>query len=317
MGGVVKNRIQYLRISLLNSCNLNCNYCHPQQAKSKSLISANYEKYYESIKLMHTLGVQKIRFTGGEPTLYKRLSELIQSVKGLDNSILTAITSNGVLLKRKAKVLAGAGLDSVNISIDTLSVRKFQSLTGKNLLPDVIDGIIESIRYIPKVKLNTVMIRNINAAEIDNLIKFSNDLKIDIRFIEYMPTKYNSQNSDAYISGDEIMDRLPYSFTPVKSDKTSAAKYYTSPDLDIKVGFIMPVSHPFCDKCNRIRLTSDGRLFGCLFSGESFNLFEALQNGHENASSKLKELIRNKAFHGCFFNRDNNDRTTSFINIGG
>ncbi len=311
------NRLHYLRISLLNSCNLNCFYCRPPQEENEHSHSANFDYFTSSIKLLHSLGVEKIRFTGGEPTLYKKLPDLIRFVKELDSTIYTGITTNAILMNQKVELLAKAGLDSVNLSIDTLQKEKFCRVTGRDRWQDVIDGIKKSIQYIPKVKLNTVIIRNVNDTEVNTLIEFANNLKIDIRFIEFMPTKHKSQNSDEYISGDEIMSRLPYSFTPVKSDESAAARNYTSPDLQINVGFINPVSHSFCSMCNRIRLTSDGHLFGCLFSGTSFNLFEALQNGYENTSSHIRELIRNKTYSGCSINSNSNAHLPSFINIGG
>jgi GTP 3',8-cyclase len=313
----VINRIQYLRISLLNSCNLNCTYCRPAQVENDKLISGNFINYKNSIKFMLKLGVKKIRFTGGEPTLYKKLPELIQFVKELNPSIYTAITTNGILMKQRAKILADAGLDSVNISIDTLQKRKFQSITCKDKFEDVIDGIKYSIKELPKVKLNIVTIRNFNHQEVHQLIQFANSLNVDIRFIEYMPTRYNSHNNDEYMSGNNLMKLLPYNFKHVQSDKSSAAKYYTSDDLSINVGFINPVSHSFCENCNRIRLTSDGRLFGCLFSGASFNLFDTLKKGYNHTKSETETLIRNKKYSGCSLTTNNQSKFPSFVNMGG
>ncbi len=311
------NRIKYLRISLLNSCNLNCFYCRPPQQENDTYVSKNYTNYQNSIKLLHTLGVEKIRFTGGEPTLYKQLPELMQFVKKTDPNIHTAMTSNAILLKKKAEQFADAGLDSVNISIDTLKAKKFCSVTGRDKWQDMIDGIEESIKYIPKVKLNTVLIRGTNDDEANDLIQFANRLKIDIRFIEFMPTKLNSENSEQYISGDEIKKRLPYNFVSTKNDPSTAARYLSSPDLDIKVGFINPVSHSFCAMCNRIRLTSDGRLYGCLFSGASFNLFDSLEQGYETASKEVHRLIAEKTYKGCSRKTGDSAFFPSFVNMGG
>ncbi len=311
------NRIKYLRISLLNSCNLNCFYCRPPQQENDTYVTKNYDNFQNSIKLLHTLGVEKIRFTGGEPTLYKQLPELIQFVKKTNPDIHTAMTSNAILLKKKAKTFADAGLDSVNISIDTLDENRFCSVTGRNKYKDMIDGIKESIKYIPKVKLNTVLIRGTNDDEAHDLIQFANKLKVDIRFIEFMPTKLNSENSDQYISGDEIKASLPYDFKPIKNDPSTAARYETSSDLDINVGFINPVSHSFCAMCNRIRLTSDGRLYGCLFSGESFNLFDALAKGYDVATNEVHQLVANKQYKGCSRKTGDSAFFPSFVNMGG
>jgi cyclic pyranopterin phosphate synthase len=213
--------------------------------------------------------------------------------------------------------LAEAGLDSVNISIDTLDPKKFHELTGSDSFNKVIEGIKRATELFPTVKLNTVVIRDVNDTEVHQLIQFANDLKIDIRFIEYMPTSNNKQKRSEYISGDEIKKLLPYDFIASQIDRHAAARYYSAPELSIKVGFINPVSHSFCALCNRIRLTSDGRLYGCLFSNSSFNLFDALKKGYGSAADKIKLLIDNKKYSGCSNDNSQNSHSPSFLNMGG
>ncbi|MFQ5453496.1 MAG: GTP 3',8-cyclase MoaA [Candidatus Zixiibacteriota bacterium] len=311
------NRLGYLRVSLLNSCNLNCFYCRPLTNIEEKKYLTQINKFASSIKLLYSTGVRKVRFTGGEPTLYKNLPELISYTKKLDNSIHTSLTSNAVLLQKKARILAESGLDSINISVDTLDRKKFYHLTGENKLTDVLKGIIACLKFIPKVKLNTVMIKGFNDNEVNRLIKFADNLKVDIRFIEYMPTKYTASEYKEFIAGDDIKNNLPFALEPAKSDPSTAARYYRSPDLNIKVGFINPVSHSFCSQCNRIRLTSDGQLYSCLFSTDSFNLFDALKYGYDNASQLIHKLIHEKSFSGCSPFQSSLNNLPSFVNMGG
>lgn len=314
---MLRDDIKYLRISLTNSCNLNCFYCSPDKNSSNRKLVSDYDQLLKSIRFLHTAGVRKIRFTGGEPTLYKKLPELIRAVKEIDNSIYTCLTSNGLLLGKQAKLLSQSGLDSVNISIDTLIPSKFFEITGRNKLNTVIDGIKESIKYIPNVKLNTVLLKSQNIKEILNIIKFANELGVDIRLIEFMPSKNVSKYDYKYISGETVRESLPYTLIPENNYSTSAAHYYKSPGLRIRIGFINPVSHPFCSTCNRIRLASNGLLYGCLFAENAFDLFESIKIGHEHTLRDIKRLIGNKNKCGWSEHTISENRLPSFINIGG
>lgn len=314
---MLKDDIKYLRISLTNSCNLNCFYCSPDKNSSNRKSVSDYDLLLKSIRFLHTAGVRKIRFTGGEPTLYKKLPELIRAVKGIDNSIYTCLTSNGLLLKNQAKLLSRSGLDSINISIDTMIPSKFQKITGRNKLKNVLAGIEESIKYIPNVKLNTVLLKSQNSGEIANIIEYANDLGIDIRLIEFMPSKNVSKYDYRYISGETVRESLRYKLIPENNYSTSAAYYYKSPGLRIRIGFINPVSHPFCNNCNRIRLASNGFIYGCLFAKNSFNLFESLKIGHEHTIVEMNRLIGNKNRSGWSNSKIGENRLPSFINIGG
>jgi cyclic pyranopterin phosphate synthase len=302
---------------LLSACNLNCAYCRPPGSEKSVKSDDNHQNFTAAISLLHDVGACKFRFTGGEPTLYKRLDDLVSHVKELSEENQIAITTNGVILADMAEKLAAVGLDSVNISLDTLSRPKFTSLTGCDRLLDVQRGIVAAVQQIPTVKLNSVMIRGTNDDEAKALIEYANELQIPIRFIEYMPTRHYSANREKYISGDELMSRLPYRFLPAQPDGSSAAKYYESPDLDIKVGFINPVSHSFCTECDRLRLASDGRLYSCLFSSQSTNLFAALSEGPEIAKRELSRLVDSKQFVGCSASGRTSSEPPSFTFIGG
>lgn len=311
-------RVRYLRVSLLQGCNFNCFYCRPPaaDASSKNRLTAP-EQFEKSIRFLHTLGIRKVRFTGGEPTLYKQLPELIASVKRFDRNITTAITSNGYLLGKLAPRLAEAGLDSINISLDTLDREKFSRITGVDALTQVLEGIRAARDCIPQVKLNCVIMKDVNQDEARQMIEFADDLGIDIRFIEYMPTRHNSSQCRGYLAGDHVRDELPYEFQPIQTASNSAARYYRAENLRVRVGFINPVSHSFCDDCDRLRLTADGNLYGCLFSGKAINLFELLEDNGEEALKRTNEFVASKVRAGCSLLSQNDDYLPSFLNMGG
>ncbi len=294
------NRIEYLRISLLTACNLNCRYCRPVDSRVPTTHSeADPVKLASAIAFLCGLGVRKIRFTGGEPTLYTLLPETISLTKRRAAGIHTCLTTNGLLLARQAATLADSGLDSVNISLDTIRSGRFRAITGTDGLSNVLDGITAAQRYIASVKLNCVVMRGVNDDEVEELITFADSRGVDIRFIEYMPTSLRAHESRGYLSSESLISRLPYELSPIEQTDSSAARYYRSTDLRIRVGFISPVSRPFCKSCNRVRLTSDGKLYSCLFSEESLNLFDLLQSGQDLAVEQIHSLISTKRFAGC------------------
>ena len=294
------SRIEYLRISLLTACNLNCRYCRPRDSGVPlTHIEADPAKLMSAIAFFAQLGVSKIRFTGGEPTLYRRLPDMVSFVKRQSRPIHTCLTTNGLLLSRQASVLARAGLNSVNISLDTIRRTRFRAITGTDALDVVLAGIKVARGYFESVKLNCVVINGVNDDEIEDLILFADNCGVDIRFIEYMPTSSRTRDNSGYLPTEKIIGRLPYRLSPVEPAGSSAARYFRSPELGIRVGFISPVSHPFCDGCNRIRLTSDGRLYSCLFSAKSLNLFDLLQSGDESAQEQIQLMMSEKRFSGC------------------
>jgi len=309
-----RGRVRYLRVSLLDSCNLNCFYCRPDsQSTHKEVGSQPPEMFERSIELLHQLGVRKVRFTGGEPTLYKQLPRLIAFTRSLGDSHHIALTSNGLLLHQHARELAAAGLDSINISLDTSERERFKRITGKDAFQQVISGIDAALKYIGTVKLNCVLMRGVNDEDAANMVAFADQRGVDIRFIEFMPSRSEPNRDRRYIAGDEIRARLPYELKPVYSDPAAAARYYESPRLNIRVGFINPVSHPFCRDCDRLRLASDGNLYGCLFSGQSTNLFDLLENDPGSSGEAIATLVRSKKYLGCA----QAEQLPSFIRMGG
>ncbi len=306
--------IHYLRVSLLDRCNLHCSYCRPVGAPTSNNPPVSFEKITASIEILYRMGINKVRFTGGEPTLYRRLPELIRHVKGTCPGIKLALTTNGLRLRELARNLAEAGLDSVNISLDTLQRRKFKLITSRDALDKVIAGIEASIDNFKTVKMNCVLIKGVNDQEAIDIIRFTDRLGIVVRFIEYMPSSFSASTGGKYISSDDIMQNLPFHLMPIETKHSSAARYYRAPTLSIPVGFISPVSKPFCEGCNRLRLGSDGRLYGCLFSDQSIDLFGLLGKSDEQARKEIMALIESKMRAGP--DRDNH-YLPSFAGIGG
>jgi molybdenum cofactor biosynthesis enzyme MoaA len=289
---------RYLRVSLLSGCNLRCSYCLPAGKRRPTVLAVD-DKVRSAIRFLYRFGIRKIRFTGGEPTLFKGLPGLVSFVKEMDGDVHTAITSNGVLLESTAQALSSAGLDSANISLDTLDPVKFRALTGSDHLNSVISGIDAATEQIGNVKLNCVLIRGVNDDEGDRLISFADSRGLDIRFIEFMPNRYSAPSDPRFISSEEMRDRLPWDFRALPSQPNSAARYYVAPSLSIRVGFISSVSHPFCRGCDRLRLTADGLLYTCLYDSRNMSLFDLLVADSERARAEFKKLLRSKRFGGC------------------
>jgi len=311
---VISKYPDYLRISLLSACNLRCNYCQPVTNR-KGIIVAPYDKVRSAIRFLHRSGIRKIRFTGGEPTLSKSLPGLVSFVKEMDSRVHVAVTTNGVLLTSLASTLSAAGLDSVNISLDTLDPIKFRALTGTDKLNQVISGIDTAKQYIGSIKLNCVLIRGFNDSEVEKLTLFAHSRRLDIRFIEFMPNRYGAPGDSRFITSEEVRNRLPWQFRAVPVEPDSAARYFTDPSLGIKVGFISSVSHPFCTGCNRIRLAADGLLYTCLYNSSNINLFDLLSGDIQETQAEFARLIRSKLFLGCRSSLD--CLLPSFSAIGG
>lgn len=312
------NNPKYLRVSLTSGCNFFCGYCRPRGDKSlPPSVSSPVEKLKSTLSLFSSLGVTKIRFTGGEPTIYPRLIEIIRYARSLDSRVKLAMTTNGALLPRLAEPLHQAGLNSVNISLDTLDRTKFERIAGVDAFDKVIDGIHAACKHLQSVKLNCVVIKGSNDDEIEDIVRFADSNGVTVRFIEYMPSRFNNDRSRGYLSAEDMRKILPYDFSPVDDEPGAAARYYKAPGLNHRVGFISPVSHPFCDDCKRIRLAADGRIYGCLFSSRSANIFELIDKSEESAREAVMEAMLNKERIGCAVSSTGQDSYPSFVVMGG
>ncbi|ADL13562.1 GTP 3',8-cyclase MoaA [Acetohalobium arabaticum] len=286
--------IDYLRVSVTDRCNLRCFYCMPEDGidlKTHDEI-LRYEELYDIIESAVKLGFKKIRLTGGEPLVRKGLVSFIEELEQLEIEDL-ALTTNGTLLAEYAAELKTAGLDRVNISLDTLQPGKFGEITcsDKYSLSDVIRGIKEAKKVgLTPVKLNVVLIKGVNDNEVEDFARMTLDHDITVRFIEVMPLGDNDKwAKEHYISIAEIKEGLNQlgSLIPVKEGiGNGPAKYYKLPNAVGKLGFISPISDHYCRSCNRIRLTADGFLKPCLLADKEFNIRKVIRS-----SSKSKNLM--------------------------
>lgn len=282
--------INYLRISLTDRCNLRCKYCMPEDGVSKFPHDEilTLEELYEIIKAFVELGINKIRFTGGEPLARKGIVELIAKVSKLDKVKDLAMTTNGILLKEYAMDLKKAGLNRVNISLDTLDEEKYRTITRGGRLNKVLEGIEEAKKVgLTPIKINTVLIGGFNDDEIEALVNLTEKENIDVRFIELMPIgEAANWAKEKFISNNRILEKIDTLIPVPREDVSSPAVYYKLPNGKGKVGIINPISCKFCENCNRVRLTSQGRLKLCLHSNNEIDIKEALNNGQD-----LKKLI--------------------------
>lgn len=248
------------------------------------------EEIEEITKVFVELGIDKIRITGGEPLVRRGIINLIEKIGKMDKVRDFALTTNGTLLKKYAKDLKMAGLNRVNISVDTLNVQKYREITRGGNLKDVIEGICEAKKVgLTPVKINTVLIGGFNEDEICDFVNLTKNEEIDVRFIELMPIgEAKDWSIDKFIPSSKVLEKINDLKEVKKNDLSSPADYYKIPNSKGKVGLINPISCKFCENCNRVRITCDGKLKLCLHSDEEIDLKTPLRKG-EN----LKEIIIN------------------------
>ena len=275
--------INYLRISLTELCNLRCRYCMPMEGIKKNTHdeTLTYEEILTAVRVAAKLGIKKIRLTGGEPLIKKDIIKLASNIKQVPGIEELCITTNGLLLKQYAKDLKKAGVDRLNISLDTLNEEKYRYITRVGELKDALDGINEALSVgFDKLKINAVLIGGFNDDEIIDLANLTLKQDTDVRFIELMPM-YDSGdfNEKSFIKGSVVIDKLEKEYgkdniTIVNDDKyrQSVARLYKIKNAKALIGIISPVSNHFCYECNRIRLTSDGKLKPCLHSNEEISI---------------------------------------------
>ncbi len=313
--------VNYLRISITDRCNLRCFYCMPEDGldlKNHSEIMS-YEEIYEVTKIASQLGITKVRITGGEPLARLNSEELIEMLNTIDAIEEITMTTNGVLFAEKAAILKEKGLDRINISLDTLDRKQYKQITGKDRLNKVIESIDKAKDLgLNPVKVNTVLIKGRNDDQIEDFIKFMDEKNIVLRFIEYMPIG-NGKNNKNHISLDEIKNKFEdkYNFKPVDVKGNGPAHYFKIEGFEGKLGFISPFTHDICDNCNRLRLTSDGKLRSCLLKEEETSLYS---DNDLLSKEKVKEIflksIKSKSPHHGYDNILENNKK-SMHSIGG
>lgn len=295
-------KIDYLRISVTDHCNLKCYYCTPFSGRSHLDRSEilRYEEMLNVARAAAVAGITKIRITGGEPLVRKGLVQFCRMLSDIRGLKSLSLTTNGVFLKEMAGPLFDAGIHRINISLDTLKPERFEKITGYNWLARVLAGIKSAEKTgMQPIKINTVVMRGINDDEIEDLARLTLAKPYHVRFIELMPTNSPAcmDYESLFMPVEEIMkqinriDRIQIEPAP---DSYGPARLGKFPGAVGKVGFIAPISWHFCASCNRLRLTADGKIKACLFSQKEIDLKGPLRNGAE--TEEIIDIFR-RAVH--------------------
>ena len=281
--------INYLRLSITDRCNFRCKYCRggPEMPLIPHADVLRYEEMLDLIAIVSELGVRKVRLTGGEPLLRRDFVWFLDAIRTrtaqLDAPLDVRITTNGARLARVAGDLARLGVQWVNVSLDSLNPRTFHDITGVDCLADVRRGIDACLERGIRIKVNAVAMAGISEAELPGFIDFAKTTGSEVRFIEFMPMGENSQWSEAnYLPSRALLDQARTLVDLTALDRKDAgggpAKVFRIDDGPARLGFISPMSSHFCGSCNRLRITSDGRLRTCLFSDKEYRLRQALRH---------------------------------------
>jgi cyclic pyranopterin phosphate synthase len=281
--------IDYLRVSVTDRCNLRCLYCMPPDGvvplEHKDILT--YEEIVRIVKIGAGLGVRKVRLTGGEPLTRKNISFLISSIKKVCGIEDLSLTTNGILLEKYAREIARAGLDRVNVSVDSFDPARFGEITRGGSLDAVLRGLSAAEKAgLSPIKINMVPIRGLNDEEVRDFARLTLDSDYHVRFIEFMPSGSNDcWSPEKYITTDELRKTIETigPLTPVRMRKYGPSRYFRLKGAKGVIGFISALTHHFCADCNRMRLTSDGKLRPCLFSETEIDLKTALRSGEPDS----------------------------------
>ena len=284
--------IDYLRVSVTTRCNLNCVYCGKQDCEKKDaeLTVAQIETL---VRAFARCGIRKVRVTGGEPLVRSDIRDIVAAIAHTPGIETVGLTTNGGLLAPLAKTLADAGLQSVNVSLDSTDGSTYRHLTGADVLQRVLDGIAAAqTAGLSPIKLNAVLMKGVNADGAGALIALAKNAPIDVRFIELMPFSDAGESDALRVTGDELLRQFSF-LTPLEGEEKETARYYTAPGYGGRIGFISPVSHKFCERCNRVRLLANGSVRLCLAAEETYDL-TAYLNDEAALEKEIRRLILKK-----------------------
>lgn len=313
-------RIHYLRISITDRCNFRCTYCMPRTGVKwippRELLT--YEEIIRFVEASVSLGVDKVRVTGGEPLVRDGVVSLVSAIASIPGIRDLAMTTNGSLLSKFAHDLKRAGLKRLNISLDTLKPEKFAKLCHRNQFEQVLEGIetADNVGFQP-IKINMVVMKGFNESEIGDFARLTLEKPYQIRFIEYMP--FNPTQRNLLVATDEMKEILADEGFPVLLPEPSGdgpAQIYKLPGAQGTIGFISPITRHFCSSCNRIRLTADGSLKPCLLANAEYDIKALLRKGADKEAlvAYLQEVIFHKPAYNAL---DQEHPTRGMSKIGG
>jgi cyclic pyranopterin phosphate synthase len=286
-----------LRLSVIDRCNFRCQYCMP--AEGLPWLDRNeiltFEEIQRLVGLFAEMGVGDLRLTGGEPLVRREFPKLVSMLRGIEHLNEISVTTNGYLLERDAEALVRAGVDRFNVSVDSLAQDAFFKITRRDALPQVMRG-LQAVAAFPEVgpiKVNAIAMRDFTEGEVLRFCELARTSEFQIRFIEFMPLDADHNwKPEAVLTGREIraIIEAEYEIEEVPREPHATARVYRFADGDGEIGFINPVSEPFCADCNRIRVTSDGKLRTCLFSIDETDLRDPMRSGASD--DELEKIIR-------------------------
>ena len=286
----------YLRLSITDLCNFRCNYCLPDGCgEHHHKQSLTVDEIRRLISAFARLGVEKVRITGGEPTLRHEFNDIVSTIKQIPGIQTVAMTTNGYRMDERIESWLKAGVDAINVSIDSLDARGFQTITGHDRLQEILNGIEKGFRLgMSGFKVNAVLMRGHNADQLPDFLNWIKDQPITLRFIELMQTGDNQDFfNQQHLAGSTVREQLLNSgwIRVVRHKSAGPAQEYYHPDYRGRIGLITPYSPDFCDDCNRLRVSSLGKLQLCLFGEQGYDLRDLLQSDQQQP--ELINRIRN------------------------
>ncbi len=286
----------YLRLSVTDRCNLRCRYCMPDEHRTHASKEGTltFEEIIRVTRVLAAMGVRKVRLTGGEPLVRKNLPRLVEQLVRIDGIETVGLTTNGVLLTRYVSELKSAGLHALNISLDTLRPERFSTIAQRDGFPAVMDGISSAMAqgFLP-LKLNVVVMKGVNDDEILDFVRMTRKNRINVRFIEYMPFGSNGWSRAGYMPCGDILAAIEtqYPLLPMpQAGKHAVSRDFRIPHFRGSISVISSMSEHFCDGCNRIRLTADGRIKSCLFSQAETDVRQVLRS--EGGDEEIADVFR-------------------------
>ena len=312
-------QITYMRLSVTDLCNLRCRYCMPEDGicKKRHEEILTEEEIILAVQAAASLGVTKLRITGGEPLVRCNILSICQHDAAVEGIEEVCLTTNGILLPELARPLRTAGVSRVNLSLDTLNAKKYAHITRRGTLDEAMAGLEAALSAgFDKVKINSVLIGGFNDDEIISLAELTKKYPVDVRFIELMPM-YDNKDFDekSYIPCSVVLDKLPEAVLQENTKDHGVAKLYRLPGAKGNIGLISPVSAHFCAQCNRIRLTADGKLKPCLHSSDEYSVkgldFEGMKAQMEQA------ILAKPAFHAELSATSKSNAGRTMNQIGG
>lgn len=321
-------RIKSMRVSLTDKCNFRCIYCMPAEGlpwlEKAEILS--YKEIERIARIAVNIGIEHIRLTGGEPLVRRGVSELVRRLRSIEGLLSLSLTTNGLLLKQQARGLAEAGLTRINVSLDSLVHEKFEHLTRRDQLDRVLEGLatLEHYPSIFPIKVNAVAMRGFSEEEVLDFVRLARRKAYLVRWIEFMPLDADQiWRKEDILTGNEIKQIIEAEYgplTPIASmDLSETACRYTFSDGVGEIGFINPVSEPFCASCDRIRLTADGQLRTCLFATAETDLRSVIRSGADDeiVASTLRRAVWHKELKHFIGDKQFKRASRSMSMIGG